>query len=84
MIQPGVVSAIVGLLSDPESGVEDKLVVVLCNMSRAPEGRKAVIEGEGIPALVVCMEAGSERGKGDAVHTFFVLADKNEEVVEML
>jgi len=44
----------------------DKAVAVLANLATIPEGRQAIGEDQGIPALVEVVEAGSQRGKENA------------------
>ncbi|KAH9287834.1 hypothetical protein KI387_031951, partial [Taxus chinensis] len=53
-------------LMDPAAGMVDKAVAVLANLSTIPEGRFAIGEEGGIPALVEVVELGSQRGKENA------------------
>ena len=50
-----------------------KAVAMLANLARIPEGRQAIVEHQGIPALVDVVEAGPERAKENAAATLLQL-----------
>lgn len=54
-------------LMDPATGMVEKVVVVLSNLSTIPKGRFAISEEEGIRTLVEVVELGSQRGKEKAI-----------------
>ena len=54
-------------LMDPAAGMVDKAVAVLANLATIAEGRTAIGQARGIPALVDVVELGSARGKENAV-----------------
>lgn len=65
IVRAGAVKSLVELM-DPAAGMVDKAVAVLSNLSTIPEGRFAIGEEGGIPALVEVVELGSQRGKENA------------------
>ncbi|EMS49590.1 U-box domain-containing protein 4 [Triticum urartu] len=65
IVQADAVKQLVKLM-DPALGMIDKAVAVLANLAMIPEGRTAIGETRGIPALVEVVELGSPRGKENA------------------
>uniref|UniRef100_A0A0C9S3F4 RING-type E3 ubiquitin transferase n=1 Tax=Wollemia nobilis TaxID=56998 RepID=A0A0C9S3F4_9CONI len=65
IVRAGAIKSLVELM-DPAAGMVDKAVAVLANLSTIPEGRFAIGEEGGIPALVEVVELGSQRGKENA------------------
>jgi hypothetical protein len=53
-------------LMDPVTGMVDKAVALLANLSTISEGRMAIAKAGGIPLLVEVVESGSQRGKENA------------------
>jgi vacuolar protein 8 len=53
-------------MAEPAAGMVDKAVAVLANLATIVEGRQAIGDEHGIPALVEVVEAGSQRGKENA------------------
>ncbi|KAJ6953100.1 U-box domain-containing protein 3-like [Populus alba x Populus x berolinensis] len=51
---------------DPVTGMVDKAVALLANLSTIGEGRLAIAKAGGIPLLVEVVESGSQRGKENA------------------
>nr|CAB3479710.1 unnamed protein product [Digitaria exilis] len=65
IVQADAVRHLVELM-DPAAGMVDKAVAVLANLATIPEGRNAIGQARGIPALVEVVELGSARGKENA------------------
>uniref|UniRef100_A0ACD5WIY6 Uncharacterized protein n=1 Tax=Avena sativa TaxID=4498 RepID=A0ACD5WIY6_AVESA len=65
IVQADAVKHLVDLM-DPAAGMVDKAVAVLANLATIPEGRTAIGQARGIPALVEVVELGSARGKENA------------------
>ncbi|KAL5659815.1 hypothetical protein ACJX0J_026940, partial [Zea mays] len=65
IVQADAVQHLVELM-DPAAGMVDKAVAVLANLATIPEGRNAIGQARGIPALVEVVELGSARGKENA------------------
>ncbi|KAM3336455.1 hypothetical protein ACQJBY_030451 [Aegilops geniculata] len=65
IVQADAVKYLVELM-DPAAGMVDKAVAVLANLATIPEGRTAIGQARGIPALVEVVELGSARGKENA------------------
>ncbi|AQK51154.1 Putative ARM repeat-containing protein containing family protein [Zea mays] len=65
IVQADAVNHLVELM-DPAAGMVDKAVAVLANLATIPEGRNAIGQARGIPALVEVVELGSARGKENA------------------
>ncbi|KAG2576213.1 U-box domain-containing protein 4-like [Panicum virgatum] len=65
IVQADAVKHLVELM-DPAAGMVDKAVAVLANLATIPEGRTAIGQARGIPALVEVVELGSARGKENA------------------
>lgn len=65
IIQAGAVKHLVDLM-DPSTGMVDKAVALLANLSTVGEGRLAIAREGGIPSLVEVVESGSQRGKENA------------------
>ncbi|KAL9431116.1 hypothetical protein AB3S75_026333 [Citrus x aurantiifolia] len=61
----GAVKHLVDLM-DPSTGMVDKAVALLANLSTVGEGRLAIAREGGIPSLVEVVESGSQRGKENA------------------
>lgn len=53
-------------LLDPSSGMVDKSVALLANLSTISEGRSAIAREGGIPLIVEIVDSGSNRGKENA------------------
>ncbi|PIA36404.1 hypothetical protein AQUCO_03400353v1 [Aquilegia coerulea] len=65
IVQAGAVKYLIGLM-DPDTGMIDKCVALLANLSTIPEGRLVITREGGIPLLVEVVEMGSQRGKENA------------------
>jgi hypothetical protein len=65
LVQAGAVKYLIELM-DPDTGMADKAVALLANLSTIAEGRLAIARGGGIPLLVEAVESGSQRGKENA------------------
>lgn len=65
IVQAGAVKCLVELM-DPATGMVDKSVALLANLSTIGEGRLAIGREGGIPLLVEVVESGSQRGKENA------------------
>ncbi|KAF9605653.1 hypothetical protein IFM89_017996 [Coptis chinensis] len=65
IVQAGAVKHLIELM-DPDTGMIDKCVALLANLSTIPEGRTAITREGGIPLLVEVLETGSQRGKENA------------------
>lgn len=65
IVQAGAVKHLVDLM-DPSTGMVDKAVALLTNLSTVGEGRLAIAREGGIPSLVEVVESGSQRGKENA------------------
>ncbi|XBI30897.1 hypothetical protein VPH35_054542 [Triticum aestivum] len=65
IVQADAVKQLVQLM-DPALGITGKAVAVLASLAMIPEGRTAIWETRGIPALVEVVELGSARGKENA------------------
>ncbi|XP_044336177.1 U-box domain-containing protein 4-like [Triticum aestivum] len=66
IVQANAVKQLVELM-DPALGMIDIAVAVLANLATIPEGRTAIGQARGIPALVEVVELGSARGKENVV-----------------
>ncbi|KAF6138900.1 hypothetical protein GIB67_025629 [Kingdonia uniflora] len=65
IVQAGAVKYLIELM-DPETGMLDKAIALLANLSTIPEGCSAIAREDGIPILVEVVETGSDRGKLNA------------------
>ncbi|XWS31418.1 hypothetical protein CRYUN_Cryun23aG0073700 [Craigia yunnanensis] len=65
VVQAGAVKYLVELM-DPDSGMVDKAVALLSNLSTIGDGRLVIVREGGIPVLVGVVESGSQRGKENA------------------
>lgn len=65
LVQAGAVKHLIELM-DPDTGMVDKAVALLANLSTIAEGRVAIAREGGIPLLVEIVESGSQRGKENA------------------
>lgn len=65
IVQAGAVKHLVDLM-DPNTGMVDKAVALLANLSTVGEGRLAIAREGGIPSLVEVVESGSQRGRENA------------------
>lgn len=72
IVQAGAVKYLVQLL-DPSSGMVDKSVALLANLSTISEGRLAIAKEGGIPLIVEIVESGSQRGKENAASVLLQL-----------
>ncbi|KAL4190320.1 hypothetical protein AMTRI_Chr07g24140 [Amborella trichopoda] len=72
IVKAGAVKCLIWLM-DLTGGMVDKSVAVLSNLATIPEGRSAIAEEGGIPALVEVVELGSQRGKENAASTLLLL-----------
>ncbi|KAK1290528.1 U-box domain-containing protein 3 [Acorus calamus] len=72
IVQAGAVKQLIVLL-DPDTGMIDKAVALLANLSTIQEGRIAIAQEGGIPLLVEVVETGSQRGKENAAATLLQL-----------
>ncbi|KAF6147457.1 hypothetical protein GIB67_022117 [Kingdonia uniflora] len=65
IVQAGAVKYLIELM-DPETGMVDKAIALLANLSTIPEGCSAIAREGGILILVEVVETGSDRGKENA------------------
>ncbi|TYJ09471.1 hypothetical protein E1A91_A11G144100v1 [Gossypium mustelinum] len=72
IVQAGTVKYLVKFL-DPDSGMVDKAVALLSNLSTIAEGRLAIVQEGGIPVLIEVDESGSPRGKENAASALLQL-----------
>ncbi|TQD79358.1 hypothetical protein C1H46_035097 [Malus baccata] len=72
LVQAGAVKHLIDLM-DPDSGMVDKAVALLANLSTIAEGRIAITREGGIPLLVEIVESGSHRGKENAASVLLQL-----------
>ncbi|KAF5738950.1 U-box domain-containing protein 3-like isoform X1 [Tripterygium wilfordii] len=72
IVQAGAMKYLVELMG-PESGMVDKAVALLANLSTIGEGRLAIAREGGIPLLVEIVESGSQRGKENAASVLLQL-----------
>ncbi|MBA0769697.1 hypothetical protein Gotri_018401 [Gossypium trilobum] len=72
IVQAGTVKYLVKFL-DPDSGMVDKAVALLSNLSTIAEGRLAIVQEGGIPVLMEVVESGSPRGKENAASALLQL-----------
>ncbi|KAK4745860.1 hypothetical protein SAY87_012172 [Trapa incisa] len=72
IIQAGAIRSLVELM-DPSSGMADKALALLANLSTVEEGRIAIVKEEGIPLIVEAVESGSHRGKENAASVLLQL-----------
>lgn len=70
IVQAGAVKYLRELM-DPSTGMVDKSVALLANLSTIPEGRTAIEREDGIPLLVETVESGTARGKENAASALF-------------
>ncbi|KAJ6730904.1 U-BOX DOMAIN-CONTAINING PROTEIN 3 [Salix viminalis] len=66
IVRAGAVKYLVELMN-PVTGMADKAVALLANLSAIGEGRLAIAKAGGVPLLVEIVESGSQRGKENAV-----------------
>ena len=64
---------LVVLVSEQGTGVAEKAMVVLSSLATIQEGKEAIVEEGGIPALVEAIEDGTVKGKEFAVLTLLQL-----------
>ncbi|XAR58645.1 Ubiquitin--protein ligase [Bertholletia excelsa] len=76
IVQAGAIKCLIGLM-DPTTGMADKAVALLANLSTIVEGCTAIVQGGGIPLLVEIIETGSQRGKENAASILFQLCINN-------
>ncbi|OAY32649.1 U-box domain-containing protein 3 isoform X1 [Manihot esculenta] len=72
IVQARAVKYLVKLM-DPATGMADKAVALLANLSTIGEGRLAIVRAGGIPPLVEIVESGSLRGKENAASALLQL-----------
>ncbi|KAF7818429.1 U-box domain-containing protein 3 [Senna tora] len=72
IVQAGAVKHLVQLM-DPATGMVDKAVALLANLSTIAEGRLAIAREGGIPLLVDLVDSGSQRGKENAASVLLQL-----------
>ncbi|XP_050363425.1 U-box domain-containing protein 3 [Argentina anserina] len=72
LVQAGAVKHLIELM-DPDTGMADKAVALLANLSTIAEGRLAIARGGGIPLLVELVESGSQRGKENSASVLLQL-----------
>ncbi|CAO2826605.1 unnamed protein product [Amaranthus hypochondriacus] len=72
IVQAGAVKHLVQLL-EPSTGMVDKSVALLANLSTISEGRVAIAKEGGIPLIVEIVESGSQRGKENAASVLLQL-----------
>ncbi|KAL6952386.1 U-box domain-containing protein 4 [Sarracenia purpurea var. burkii] len=83
IVQAGAVKHLVELM-DPAAGMVDKAVAVLANLATIQEGRTAIDQEGGIPALVDVVELGSARGKENAAATLLQLCRNSNRFCSMV
>lgn len=76
IVQAGAVRSLVELM-DPASGMADKSLALLANLSAVGEGRVAIVREGGIPLMVEAIEWGSHRGKENAASVLLQLCINN-------
>ncbi|XP_031377189.1 U-box domain-containing protein 3 isoform X2 [Punica granatum] len=76
IVQAGAVRSLVQLM-DPASGMAEKALALLANLSTVGEGRVAIVREGGIPLLVEAVESGSRRGKENAASVLLQLCLNN-------
>lgn len=72
-VTAGAVKPLVELVSEQGTGLAEKAMVVLSSLAAIKEGKAAIVEEGGIPALVEAIEDGSGKGKEFAVLTLLQL-----------
>ncbi|KAE8709376.1 hypothetical protein F3Y22_tig00110332pilonHSYRG01405 [Hibiscus syriacus] len=72
IVQAGTVKYLVDLM-DPESGMVDKAIALLSNLSTISEAGLVIVRERGIPILVEVVESGSCRGKENTAFTLLQL-----------
>lgn len=72
IVKAGAVKYLVELM-EPCTGMADKSVALLANLSMIPEGCLAIAQEGGIPLLVEIVETGSQNGKENAASALFQL-----------
>ncbi|MQL87161.1 hypothetical protein Taro_019701 [Colocasia esculenta] len=83
IVQAGAVKHLVNLM-DPDSGMVDKAVALLANLSTVTEGRMAITQEGGIPLLVEVVETGSEKGKENAASTLLQLCISSQKFCDLV
>ncbi|KAG6523398.1 U-box domain-containing protein 3-like [Zingiber officinale] len=83
VVQAGAVKHLVKMM-DPSSGMVDKSVALLANLSTIPEGCLAISQGGGIPLLVEIVETGSQRGKENAASTLLQLCLNSQKLCSLV
>ncbi|KAH7691519.1 Zinc finger RING/FYVE/PHD-type protein [Dioscorea alata] len=83
IVKAGAVKYLVEML-DPNTGMADKSVALLANISTIPEGRSAIAQEGGIPLLVDTMETGSQRGKENAVSALYQLCINSQKLCSIV
>lgn len=72
IVRAGAVKFLAGLM-EPSTGMGDKAVALLSNLSTVAEGRTAIAQEGGIPLLVEVVETGSHRGMENAASALLQL-----------
>lgn len=83
IVQAGAVNYLVQLL-DPSTGMVDKSVALLANLSTISEGRVAIAKQGGIPLIVEIVESGSQRGKENAASVLLQLCLNNNKYCNLV
>ncbi|KAI4331529.1 hypothetical protein MLD38_029714 [Melastoma candidum] len=83
MVQAGAVKRLVELI-DPVSGMVDKALAILSNLSTISEGCTAIVREGGIPSLVEVVESGSQRGKENAASVLLQLCIGNPKICTLV
>ncbi|XP_042506413.1 U-box domain-containing protein 3-like [Macadamia integrifolia] len=83
IVQAGAVKYLVGWM-DPSTGMVDKAVALLANLSTIPEGRSAITREGGIPLLVEVVETGSQRGKENAASILLQLCTESQKFCTLI
>ncbi|KAK8959132.1 hypothetical protein KSP40_PGU020618 [Platanthera guangdongensis] len=83
-VNAGAVTPLVALVAEGGGGTAEKAMVVLNSLSSIEEGRKAIVDEGGIPALVEAVEAVPARSKDFAVLTLLQLCGNSERNRELL
>ena len=65
------------LVAEQGTGMAEKSIVVLSSLAAIEEGKMAIVENGGIPALVKVIEDGSVKGKEFAVLTLLQLCGES-------
>lgn len=83
IVQAGAVKHLIELI-DPVSGMVDKALAILANLSTIGEGRVAIVREGGILLLVEIVDSGSQRGKENSASILLQLCLGNPKFCTMV